>query len=163
MSSRTPLFTIHCPGGVKYLSWQGPSLQEELNNHPQNNTRQNHQISNSQISIVETLFSSQREQKEVRTPQVFSGAGLAAQQLPSSTLSTSTSSLATTMIRESSMGEEIRSIFNNSTSSGKIECQVTKNRLLIATATSTMDFIDVIVCENQPLAYGALDTVVSLL
>lgn len=36
-------------------------------------------------------------------------------------------------------------------------------RLLIATAGTTMEFADVIVRESQPLAYSALDTVVTSL
>lgn len=124
VSSRTPLFTIHSPGGVKYLSWQGPSFQEESNNNNNNNNSSSNNNNNNssrihqatQIPIVETLFSSQREQREHRTPQVFSGAGLAAQQL---------SALPS---RESAIGEEIRSLMNNTTTYGRTECKVNKNR-----------------------------------
>lgn len=61
-ASRIPIMTIPAPGGVKFLSWQGlwePTASE----------------SSQQPSIVETLFSSQREQRP--HSQVFSGAGIA--------------------------------------------------------------------------------------
>jgi hypothetical protein len=99
--SRTPLLTIPSPGGVKYLSWQG--IPEESSAPPQ-------------LSIVESLFSSQREQ---RSPQVFSGAGIASQQLPPQPSRDNSSG---------GLGEETRQTRRPSVPQGAIECEVSKNR-----------------------------------
>jgi hypothetical protein len=86
--SRTPLLTIPAPGGVKFLSWQGTASDDSAAVAPPSapssgsaagSGAPKNASSSSQLSIVDTLFSSQREHQQQRMPQTFSGAGIAPQ------------------------------------------------------------------------------------